>query len=78
MAEPEPPDPRPWTLRNEFAAVEVRLDVVANSARLRLTDLRTGRVSYVDPLVLERLCWAGPDVLAALVASPSDAPRWRK
>jgi hypothetical protein len=44
-----------WRLSNEFAAVEVELDKSANSPRLKITDLRTGTVGYLDPLELERL-----------------------
>lgn len=47
--------PAAWRLANEFAAVEVELDHGANSPRLKITDLRTGTVGYLDPLELERL-----------------------
>ncbi|HTK64735.1 MAG TPA: hypothetical protein VL595_20270 [Pseudonocardia sp.] len=44
-----------WRLNNEFAAVQVELDTRANSPRLKITDLRSGQVGYLDPLELERL-----------------------
>lgn len=42
-------------LHNEFAAVRLRVDISANSARLEITDLRSGRRGYLDPLELERI-----------------------
>jgi hypothetical protein len=40
---------------NEFAEVSVRVDGDANSPRLRLEDLRSGRVRFLDALELETL-----------------------
>ena len=37
---------------NEFASVAVAVDHAGNSPRLRLEDLRTGRVGYLDALEL--------------------------
>jgi hypothetical protein len=71
---PEPDRPAPangvarWWLRNEFAAVEVELDRRANSPRLKITDLRSGRAGYLDPLELERLTAARHADLAWIVS----------
>lgn len=45
---------------NEFASVACRRDHQANGVRLRLEDLRTGRVCYLDALQLETLIWLPP------------------
>src|SRR6202021_567450 len=42
---------------NEFADVSVRFDVDGNAPRLRLEDLRSGRVRYLDALELETIIW---------------------
>lgn len=42
-------------LRSEFAVVQVSVDRSANGDRLRIQDLRSGRVFHLDPLELERL-----------------------
>jgi hypothetical protein len=42
---------------NEFAAVACRHDDHANGVRLRLEDVRSGRVRYLDALQLETLIW---------------------
>lgn len=57
-----------WLLRNEFSAVEVELDNGANSTRLKITDLRTGRAGYLDALELERLSVARHADLAWIVS----------
>lgn len=44
-------------LRSEFATVELITDRTANGPRLGITDLRTGRKNYFDPLELEALAW---------------------
>jgi hypothetical protein len=54
-------------LANEFAAVEVDLDLTGNGPRLRIADLsRGGRVAYLDPMCLEALVWAEASELAKL------------
>jgi hypothetical protein len=54
-------------LANEFAAVELDLDLTSNGPRLRITDLsRGGRIAYLDPMCLEALVWAEPSELAKL------------
>ena len=44
-------------LRSEFAAVQVELDTQANGPRLKITDLKSGKARYLDPLELEMLAW---------------------
>ena len=42
---------------SEFAAVRVSIDASGNGPRLRLEDLRTGQVGFLDALELETLAW---------------------
>jgi hypothetical protein len=60
---------------NEFAAVSVRFDIDANAPRLRLEDLRSGRVRYLDALELETIIWLPEERLTGLL-DPSHS-RWR-
>jgi hypothetical protein len=60
---------------NEFAQVSVNFDTSANTPRLRLEDLRSGRVRYLDALELETIIWLPEERLTALM-DPS-AGRWR-
>jgi len=60
---------------SEFAAVAVRIDGTANGPRLRLEDLRTGRVRYLDALELETIIWLREDHLSQLLDPSAD--RWR-
>jgi hypothetical protein len=60
---------------SEFAEVSVTFDMEGNSPRLRLEDLRTGRVRYLDALELETLVWL-PDERLTTLLDPS-AARWR-
>jgi hypothetical protein len=60
---------------SEFAAVSVRVDHEANGPRLRLEDLTSGRVAYLDALQLESLVWLPGERLTELL-DPS-AHRWR-
>ncbi|MEJ2885094.1 hypothetical protein [Actinomycetospora aeridis] len=60
---------------NEFATVAVSVDDRGNSTRLRLEDLRTGTVRYLDALELESIVWAPEDWMRALL-DPSQH-RWR-
>jgi hypothetical protein len=62
-------------IRSEFAQVSVIFDVQGNSPRLRLEDLRTGRVRYLDALELETIAWLPHDHLSSLM-DPSST-RWR-
>lgn len=58
-------------IRNEFASVEVSLDVQANDARLSIRDLRTSRTISLDALELERLAHVDHDDLSEIVAPPA-------
>jgi hypothetical protein len=60
---------------SEFAEVSVDVDSSGNSTRLRLEDLRTGRVRYLDALELETVIWL-PDGQLTRLLDPS-ADRWR-
>lgn len=60
---------------SEFAQVAVRVDGTANSPRLRLEDLKSGRIRYLDALELETLVWL-PDGHLNQLLDPS-ADRWR-
>jgi hypothetical protein len=60
---------------SEFAEVSVNVDSSGNSVRLRLEDLRTGRVRLLDALELEAIIWLGDDHLTQLLDPSSD--RWR-
>ncbi|WP_226358378.1 MULTISPECIES: hypothetical protein [unclassified Pseudonocardia] len=67
---------RPDIVGNEFAEVAVRIDDEANSRRLRIEDLRTGRVRYLDALELETLVWLPEGHLHKLLDPSAD--RWRE
>jgi hypothetical protein len=60
---------------SEFAQVSVNFDTAGNTPRLRLEDLRSGRVRYLDALELETIIWIPEERLTALM-DPS-AGRWR-
>ena len=62
-------------LENEFASVDVELDLDANGPRLKIVDLRTGHVGYLDPFELETLAWLDKDALTAFF-DPSRS-RWK-
>jgi hypothetical protein len=53
-------------IRNEFAAVTLSVDGMANAPRLRLRDLETGAEACVDAFVLRSLCLVGPEGWLAL------------
>jgi hypothetical protein len=69
MSEPD------GVVASEFAQVAVRLDKTANGTRLRLEDLRTGRVRYLDALELETIVWLRDEHLGRLMDPSAD--RWR-
>jgi hypothetical protein len=60
---------------SEFAEVAVTFDTEGNAPRLRLHDLRTGRVRYLDALELETIIWLSDQQLAGML-DPSHS-RWR-
>jgi len=62
-------------VENEFASIAVTLDGSGNSVRLRVEDLRTNTVRYLDALELESLVWLPEGHLTQLL-DPSLA-RWR-
>lgn len=62
-------------VESEFAQVSVNIDNAGNSPRLRLEDLRTGRVRFLDALELETIVWL-PEGKMAQLLDPS-ADRWR-
>jgi len=62
-------------VESEFASISVRLDEDGNSVRLRLEDLRTGRVRHLDALELESIIWLEEGHLTQLL-DPSHE-RWR-
>jgi hypothetical protein len=57
----------PFVVSNEFATVRVTLDADDGRNRLRLEDLRTGRVGFLDALELESLAWSQHSDLAPLL-----------
>jgi hypothetical protein len=65
----------PGLVENEFASVRVRIDGEGNSARLRVEDLRTGQVGFLDPLQLEALVHLADERLDWLLDPSAD--RWR-
>ncbi|SHW24602.1 Uncharacterised protein [Mycobacteroides abscessus subsp. abscessus] len=60
---------------SEFAEVAVDFDVQGNSTRLRLEDMRTGRVRFLDALELEAITWLPDERLCSLLDPSAD--RWR-
>jgi hypothetical protein len=60
---------------SEFARVRLSIDRTGNGPRLRIEDLTSGRVNYLDALTLEALAWVSEEKLRALL-DPS-AERWR-
>jgi hypothetical protein len=62
-------------VESEFAQVSVNMDNEGNSPRLRLEDLRTGRVRFLDALELETVIWLPAGKLAQLLDPSAD--RWR-
>lgn len=59
---------------SEFAEVAVSFDHAGHSTRLRLEDLRTGRVRFLDALELETIVWITEGHLQALLDPSAD--RW--
>ena len=54
-------------VKNEFAAVSVDLDEQGNGPRLRIEDLKTEHVGYLDALELETLAWLPEGALHPLL-----------
>ncbi len=53
-------------LRNEFASVSLSIDPSGNGDRLRIVDIATGAVAYLEPLELAALTKVHPDHLTQL------------
>lgn len=53
-------------LESEFARVNISVDTSGNGPRLRIEDLWSGAAVFLDPLALESLVWARPDIWDAL------------
>ncbi|WP_051309778.1 hypothetical protein [Thermocrispum agreste] len=66
----------PEVVGSEFAEVAVSVDHQGNGPRLKLEDLRTGHVRYLDALELETIAWL-PDEHLRRLLDPS-AHRWRE
>jgi hypothetical protein len=62
-------------VHSEFATVSVRFDTDANAPRLRLEDLHSGRVRFLDALELEAIIWLPEERLTGLL-DPSHS-RWK-
>ncbi|MEA2168832.1 MAG: hypothetical protein QOF76_2132 [Solirubrobacteraceae bacterium] len=60
---------------SEFAAVSLTIDDTGNGPRLRIEDLKTGQVGYLDALELETLAWLPEGGMHKLL-DPS-LHRWR-
>ncbi len=67
--------PQGKVVESEFASIAVRLDQGGNSVRLRIEDLRTGRVRHLDALEVEAIVWLEEGHLTQLL-DPSHE-RWR-
>lgn len=63
-------------IENEFASVEISVDHDGHNARLRIVDVKTGQVGYLDALELETLAWLPEGGLHKLL-DPSHL-RWRE
>ncbi|MGH3189509.1 MAG: hypothetical protein ACRDOL_20030 [Streptosporangiaceae bacterium] len=63
-------------VNSEFAQVAWRTDLEGNGPRLRLEDMRTGRVRYLDALELETIIWL-PEGRLDTALDPSFY-RWRE
>jgi hypothetical protein len=63
-------------VESEFATVRLSIDHEGNGPRLRIEDLKTGHVGFVDALELETLAWL-PDGGLHKLLDPS-LLRWRE
>jgi hypothetical protein len=71
-----PPAAELGVVESEFAAVSLSVDHDGNGPRLRIEDLRTARVGFLDALELETLAWLPQHALDPLM-DPS-LHRWRE
>ncbi len=63
-------------VHSEFAQVRVEVDDQGNGPRLKLTDLKTDEVRYLDALELESIVWLRPGFLWQILDPSAD--RWRE
>lgn len=63
-------------VHSEFAQVRVGIDATGNGPRLRLEDLKTGRVRFLDALELETIVWLDDGHMQRLLDPSAD--RWRE
>jgi hypothetical protein len=63
-------------VHSEFAQVSVQINDEGNGPRLRLEDLKTGTVRYLDALELETIVWLREEHLLELLDPSAD--RWRE
>ncbi len=63
-------------VENEFASVSVSIDTGGHNPRLRVEDVKTGQVGFLDALELETLAWLPEGGLHKLL-DPSFL-RWRE
>jgi hypothetical protein len=63
-------------IASEFASVAISIDHDGNGPRLRIEDLKTGQVGFLDALELETLAWLPEGGLHKLL-DPS-LLRWRE
>lgn len=63
-------------VHSEFAQVSVQVNDEGNGPRLRLEDLKTGTVRYLDALELETIVWLREEHLLELLDPSAD--RWRE
>ncbi|MGW5514406.1 hypothetical protein [Nocardia africana] len=63
-------------VHSEFAQVRVSLDDTANGPRLRLEDLKSGHVRFLDALELETIVWLTEGHMQRLLDPSAD--RWRE
>jgi hypothetical protein len=61
---------------SEFAAVQLSVDTDGNGPRLKIEDLKTGQIGFLDALELETLAWLPEGGLHKLL-DPSQH-RWRE
>jgi hypothetical protein len=60
-----PEDDVQWLIKNEYASVKVTVDTEGKGTRLKVEDLSSGTVIYLDPLELQALAWATREDLSA-------------
>ncbi|WP_433709362.1 hypothetical protein ACQP2U_22915 [Nocardia sp. CA-084685] len=63
-------------VHSEFAQLRVGIDETANGPRLRLEDLKSGRVRLLDALELETIVWLAEGHMERLLDPSAD--RWQE